>query len=611
MKKAGLAVLVISGSIMLGGCGLWSPTLGRDEGIPAEGKPETEVITETITEAITETITEAITETITEELSDGEMLGSGAEVEDTMLTVTDTRVDGAEVLTFTDKEEFLGAFGFEGEEPYFCFRGDDDELQLELYYEENRRVGCGIRYYPDSGMGPEGFAFNGSGKYGFLSEMKHAGAREELFSTLSVYGTDGRESVEEYEEVLTCTEEGYPDHYRSQGEIDWLEEQGGVQTLLDIDFIYREDGTLQEKKYSHNSYVFGTWACSRDSFFDTAERMVYEECYITHGSMEYYYIYGEEESTPSYCLILDHTLDRLCAELMEYHADSAGEADRAYGQIGPALAGYSESNYAKAVREAGDYDEGAITHTYEADYDRDGDREAFVIIGEVEEEIYLFGDLWFVDAGKNAVCLKRSWLYRPWQQYISQDGELYLFINYNVGNPWVTDIYTVREQEPIILSEDRREKYVDKEGQVIQIQDAYDTYCELGYEDFEDGLWTGHTWKPYRFYLEKGALVEVPAREVAKEEAEQMAPLPAETGDIPEGSETQFILRENGELNINVAVEEDTGIRFYYMTCQPDENGKWRLLDQDDGFYRIQLSGDSHWKYLDEKLRQNAEGLTP
>lgn len=74
--------------------------------------------------------------------------------------------------------------------------------------------------------------------------------------------------------------------------------------MVTINYIYREDGTLFCRNYHHDARTFSSTLCSLNSFFDEKERLVYERGYITHGSLEYYYIY--EDDTPAYCLCLDY-----------------------------------------------------------------------------------------------------------------------------------------------------------------------------------------------------------------------------------------------------------------------------------------------------------------
>ena len=57
------------------------------------------------------------------------------------------------------------------------------------------------------------------------------------------------------------------------------------------------------------------------------------------------------------------------------------------------------------------------------------------------------GNLWFVDSNYSAAFVDWSRTYYASQQYICQDGKIYLFINHDIGNSWVTDVVTVRDNQ--------------------------------------------------------------------------------------------------------------------------------------------------------------------
>ncbi|MDE6925488.1 MAG: hypothetical protein K2P59_09570 [Acetatifactor sp.] len=146
---------------------------------------------------------------------------------------------------------------------------------------------------------------------------------------------------------------------------------------------------------------------------------------------------------------------------------------------------------------------------------------------------------------------------------------------------------------------------------MIQIENAYDGNCmrtNVGAKQGEDDwryLWTGHSWKPYTFWLDHGELREVPAREVTREEVERIAPLPDSFDEAAVGSIQQFILRENGELNINMAVEHgesegERNIDFSYITYRLNKDGQWEYVEEQMGYYEIQFSGGSRWSFLEE-----------
>lgn len=259
------------------------------------------------------------------------------DLEDAELIVTDCRYSAAVQWGYTDKESFIKDFGFEHVEPFYQYYEEDSgEVQLELYYDMQTGRGCGIRYYPGTDWKPEGFAFNGSDKniestYEAVKERMNANP----YDTLAKGGIDLSQDmyIEDYEEELEYTSDGRLKHYMAQGWITYSSEEKEIQKLLEITLTYRDDGTLKQRDYSHNTFALETWESVSHSFYDKQERLLYEDCYITHGSMDYYYIYNEDETIPSYCLIMDHNLNLLCAELLSIHDITEDEYGKQYGFV--------------------------------------------------------------------------------------------------------------------------------------------------------------------------------------------------------------------------------------------------------------------------------------
>ena len=72
-----------------------------------------------------------------------------------------------------------------------------------------------------------------------------------------------------------------------------------------MDYEYGENGNLKYRFYFHNARIFGTWYTTWKSYFDNQGRIAYECIYITHGSMEKFYIYSDDDEKPEYLLMLD------------------------------------------------------------------------------------------------------------------------------------------------------------------------------------------------------------------------------------------------------------------------------------------------------------------
>lgn len=211
-----------------------------------------------------------------------------------------------ERVVYADKEALLADCGFLQEKPFYEDYDRFHNLILELYFDPQTGQGCGIRYMYNYNydlekvVRYEGFVFD--------ETERRKWEPEDAYSTLSIEGTDARkDNVSGYSESYVYTDEGRLSHFEARGTVVDYGEDGPMEdTLLSMDFYYRDDGTLYYKEYGHHHILFSTtrqWQCS---LYDEQERLVYRSAYITHGSLEYYYIYNGNHREPAYCLEFDH-----------------------------------------------------------------------------------------------------------------------------------------------------------------------------------------------------------------------------------------------------------------------------------------------------------------
>ena len=59
----------------------------------------------------------------------------------------------------------------------------------------------------------------------------------------------------------------------------------------------------------------GTTRQALYDYYDEDGRLIYESAYITHGSLDYFFIYTDGSCRPAYCLQLDNNLG-YCIPLM-------------------------------------------------------------------------------------------------------------------------------------------------------------------------------------------------------------------------------------------------------------------------------------------------------
>ena len=155
--------------------------------------------------------------------------------------------EGEEDLSEADRAEFLAAFGFENSEPFYVHTEEDGYPFMELYFDEEREIGCGIRYGENiSGNVICGFAFDHC-----LEVSWH---ERDPFSVLSVYGTTGETSVTDYQEDYEYDEEGRLLRFQSTGTPTDIDGEEWKNTpIIEIDFTYDDQGRLREKEYWHNT----------------------------------------------------------------------------------------------------------------------------------------------------------------------------------------------------------------------------------------------------------------------------------------------------------------------------------------------------------------------
>lgn len=191
-----------------------------------------------------------------------------------------------------EKARYLQEHGFEVDEPNFRYYDESGNLQLVFYYDEELSRGAGFR----SGFSDNGFSFEG---------YTLGSWQEPELLALYADGEDGAGSVENYREVFDYNDSGQLTHYRSEGDITWLKDHPGRYTVVEVNFKYREDGSLCMKEMRRNPNIFGSTGQWTRSWYDEAQRLVYQEFYITHGSYESYYFYEGDSWTPSCSLQLD------------------------------------------------------------------------------------------------------------------------------------------------------------------------------------------------------------------------------------------------------------------------------------------------------------------
>ncbi|MBD5483408.1 MAG: hypothetical protein HDR15_12940 [Lachnospiraceae bacterium] len=217
-------------------------------------------------------------------------------------------------VEYAGKEEFLEAMGFAGEEPFYACDGDMwGHSALELYYDEYSGRGCGLSYVYN--MSYEGELMP-EAVYGW--SFDHVGHDEFVHDPylLEMIGGGTGKSFQDYTETYQYRTDGRLRRFLTEGMMDH-ESGAAMTTLLELRYEYRDDGSLAVRYYHHNHLVRSSTDMIINSYYDGLERLMYEYHYVTHGSVEHYYIYRNGSSRPAYCLILD-SYGTYGVQLIEY-----------------------------------------------------------------------------------------------------------------------------------------------------------------------------------------------------------------------------------------------------------------------------------------------------
>lgn len=213
------------------------------------------------------------------------------------------RDEGKEVV-YADRGELLEDCGFAGKKSFYEYYDPFHNLTLELYFDAKAGRGCGIFYDYNYNYVLEkvkrcwGFFFDAVKKDKWVNDT---------FSTLSYDGKDARRNnVLGYREIYQYTNDGLLSSFEARGTIvDYGEGEPGEDSLLSMDYVYRDDGTLYYKHYSHHHILFGTANREQSDYYDKQGRVVYQNAYATSGSLGSFYIYTNDSTVPAYCLTLD------------------------------------------------------------------------------------------------------------------------------------------------------------------------------------------------------------------------------------------------------------------------------------------------------------------
>lgn len=208
------------------------------------------------------------------------------------------------------RSEILSEYGFDWGDMYYVYcTPQDGTLHLQLWFDPETGKGCGFRYVWEGADGPlavpdiYAFGFHSTTAPTEWDDPYTCGllGNADAYSVLTPWGTDGSEAVSDFRSEYSYRADGKPEKFQATG----TDESGNQVDMLDVNFSYWDDGYLLSKSYFHNQMLFGTTYFSAQMYYTSHERLAYARAYVTHGSLQLFYFYDGENSSPSYCLLLD------------------------------------------------------------------------------------------------------------------------------------------------------------------------------------------------------------------------------------------------------------------------------------------------------------------
>lgn len=211
--------------------------------------------------------------------------------------------------TDADLEAVFRACGFDA--PFYEYGGPEGSPQLTLWYDAAAETGVGIRYRYSEDGDPVLYGFGFQGVSPAEGDCRW---KEDLTAPPEAVP----QGVEDVEEERTYDEAGRLTAFSSSGRLSEPGHEEERVWIYRLEWTYDESGALRRGSFGQNPMLFGTTASFREFFCDKAGRLCYERAYITHGSLDYYYIYEGENAAPAYGLCLDDNLGTWFPEMARY-----------------------------------------------------------------------------------------------------------------------------------------------------------------------------------------------------------------------------------------------------------------------------------------------------
>lgn len=245
------------------------------------------------------------------------------------------------------------------------------------------------------------------------------------------------------------------------------------------------------------------------------------------------------------------------------------------------------------------------------------------VLADTKPEEGISGSLWKVPLNGDVTLLKQQIVIGDENpQYVTVDGVRYLVLNYWENGQFYGKLLPFAEENEELFPHLSGGKVIGDKGSIQCLTSSYRS-CEAIMQENTGGettfLWTAGKYLPYDFtYMGDGKIRAVSAGEISEEELKTLpygAKLKEQVEEeYPEGS-AQYILRENGRLDVNIFTKSEKRADFYYMSFLVDEPGATAVLQESgEGVYLVSMTGnpalEAFLQALDGEERQLPTEIT-
>jgi beta-lactamase regulating signal transducer with metallopeptidase domain len=123
----------------------------------------------------------------------------------------------------------------------------------------------------------------------------------------------------------------------------------------------------------------------------------------------------------------------------------------------------------------------------------------------------------------------------------------------------------------------------------------------------EDTLLSGHTWKDYSFYYQNGQFLPYKGEVVTSEYVgsyENGSEIISELNSDTTIAKLQYIKRDNGYLQINIARDYGDYLSFSHRTYKINTQNQLELTEEEEGCYKVNLDDENEIGFPNEIIEE-------